>query len=77
MTPEIRDTLKALAGTEMQRAMLVLIAEEKALVKERLTTAAGEELLKLQGDYRTLHRLEMVISPKARKEHPPDGAYNL
>lgn len=63
---EIADTLKQLAGTQMAAAMHRLIEDQKARVKDALVQAAGDEVLKLQGEHRALERLSRGLSPTVK-----------
>ena len=67
---EVADTLKQLAGTPMVAAMHRLIDDQRERVKNALVQAAGDEVLKLQGEYRALERLGRALSPSVKPEAP-------
>lgn len=63
---EIADTLKQLAGTPMAAAMHRLIEDQQDRVKDALVQAAGDEVLKLQGEYRALEKMGRALSPAVK-----------
>ena len=63
---EVTDTLKQLIGTQMAAAMRRLIEDQKDRVKDALVQAAGDEVLKLQGEYRALERMGRALSPAGK-----------
>lgn len=71
MSPEDRETLDVLTGTEAHRVLLVLLRREREGAMEALTVAPPDEVPKLQGEYRALRRLEQRLAPRRRYELEP------
>jgi hypothetical protein len=63
---ENRATLNAILGTEVHRAFLALLRDNMDSVLQSLAAAPPDEVLKLQGEYRALRRLESLLRPKSR-----------
>lgn len=70
MKPEDVESLRALMGTEAHRAVLALVRSDREAILRQLATASGDEVLKLQGEYRALGRMEQRLLPKQRMEAP-------
>ena len=70
---EINATLRSLIGTEAARAFLSLLTAYQEKVKDALTEATGDEVIRLQGEYRLLVKLKKSLTPTERTTNLPGG----
>ena len=70
---EINATLRSLVGTEAARAFLGLLTAHQEKIKDALTEATGDEIVRLQGEYRLLVRLKKSFMPTERSSNLPGG----
>ena len=70
---EINATLRSLIGTEAARAVLGLLTAYQEKIKDALTEATGDEIVRLQGEYRLLVKLKKSFTPTERSTSLPGG----